>query len=266
VLRQEGSNGDREMTAALFEAGLQPWDVCMEDLLSGGVTLDSFRGAVFVGGFSYADVLDSAKGWAAVLKHNEKLWSQFQAFRERSNTFSLGVCNGCQLMALLGWVPSSGAGATAELSGAQQPRFVHNSSGRFESRFSSVKVLPSPAVLLKGMEGSSLGVWVAHGEGRAHFPDDAVFQRVQQANLAPLRYVDDKAEITEAYPFNPNGSPHGIAALCSDDGRHLAMMPHPERAFLKWQFPWMPPAWDELQASPWLKLFQNAFEFASREA
>jgi len=266
VLRQEGSNGDREMTAALFEAGLQPWDVCMEDLLSGGVTLDSFRGAVFVGGFSYADVLDSAKGWAAVLKHNEKLWSQFQAFRERSNTFSLGVCNGCQLMALLGWVPSGGAGATAELSGAQQPRFVHNSSGRFESRFSSIKVLPSPAVLLKGMEGSTLGVWVAHGEGRAHFPDDAVFQRVQQANLAPLRYVDDKAEVTEAYPFNPNGSPQGIAALCSDDGRHLAMMPHPERAFLKWQFPWMPPAWDELQASPWLKLFQNAFEFASREA
>ena len=266
VLRQEGSNGDREMTAALFEAGLQPWDVCMEDLLSGGVTLDGFRGAVFVGGFSYADVLDSAKGWAAVLKHNDKLWRQFQAFRERSDTFSLGVCNGCQLMALLGWVPGGGAGAAAELSGAQQPRFVHNTSGRFESRFSSVKVLPSPAVLLKGMEGSSLGVWVAHGEGRAHFPDAAIFQRVQQANLAPLRYVDDKAEVTEAYPFNPNGSPLGIAALCSDDGRHLAMMPHPERVFLKWQFPWMPPAWDALQASPWLKLFQNAFEFASRQA
>ena len=156
VLRQEGSNGDREMAAALWEAGLAPWDVCMEDLLSGKLSLDGFRGVVFVGGFSYADVLDSAKGWAAVLKHNDKLWRQFQAFRERSDTFSLGVCNGCQLMALLGWVPGGGAGAAAELSGAQQPRFVHNTSGRFESRFSSVKVLPSPAVLLKGMEGSSL--------------------------------------------------------------------------------------------------------------
>ena len=266
VLRQEGSNGDREMAAALFEAGLQPWDVCMEDLLAGKLTLDGFRGVVFVGGFSYADVLDSAKGWAAVLKFNGALWKMFQAFRARDDTFSLGVCNGCQLMALLGWVPSAGAGAAAELSQTQQPRFVHNASGRFESRFSSVKVLPSPAVLLKGMEGSALGVWVAHGEGRAHFPDAKVFERVVGANLAPLRYVDDAAQTTEAYPFNPNGSPQGIAALCSDDGRHLAMMPHPERVFLKWQFPWMPPSWDGLEASPWLQLFQNARLFCEQKA
>ena len=143
---------------------------------------------------------------------------------------------------------------------------MHNTSGRFESRFSSVKVLPSPAVLLKGMEGSSLGVWVAHGEGRAHFPDDAVFQRVQLANLAPLRYVDDKAEVTEAYPFNPNGSPQGIAALCSADGRHLAMMPHPERCYLGWQLPWSPPGWSSHEAGPWLRLFQNAADFCARTA
>ncbi len=154
----------------------------MEDLLSGSLTLDGFRGVVFVGGFSYADVLDSAKGWAAVLKHNPALWSQFQAFRQREDTFSLGVCNGCQLMALLGWVP--GSAAEKELSGTQQPRFVHNASGRFESRFSSVTVQPSPAVLLRGMAGSTLGVWVAHGEGRAHFPDPTVFERVQQAPAA----------------------------------------------------------------------------------
>ncbi|CAM9371456.1 unnamed protein product [Pylaiella littoralis] len=254
VLRQEGSNGDREMLSAFHEAGLEAWDVNMNDLLQGTITLDGFQGVVFVGGFSYADVLDSAKGWAATIKFNPKVWEQFQAFKARSDTFSLGVCNGCQLMALLGWIPK-----TEGLSEKLQPRFVHNASGRFESRWSTVKIMKSPSVLLAGMEGSSLGVWVAHKEGRAHFPDPASRKNAVEGGLAPVRFVDDSNSPTEAYPFNPNGSPDGVAGLCSEDGRHLAVMPHPERCFLTWQWPYMPKEWrDTLTASPWLKMFQNA--------
>ena len=262
VIRQEGSNGDREMGAALMAAGLAPWDVAMSDLVSGKLTLDRFRGVVFVGGFSYADVLGSAKGWAAVLKFNAPLWAQLTAFRARKDTFSLGVCNGCQLMALLGWVPTA---AHAELlPPLEQPRFIHNDSGRFESRFSAVTIQPSPSVLLKGMEGSTLGVWVAHGEGKAHFPAPKLLESVLAKGLAPIRYADDANKPTEAYPFNPNGSPHGIAALCSEDGRHLAMMPHPERCFLTWQQPWMPADWrGKLEAGPWMRLFQNAAAFCA---
>ena len=256
VLRQEGSNGDREMIAAFLSAGFDVWDVTVSDLLAGSVTLDQFRGIVFVGGFSFADVLDSGKGWAGVIKFNKKVYEQFQTFRARKDTFSLGVCNGCQLMALLGWIPSDG-----DLPEAQQPRLLHNDSGKFESRFSSVTIQESPAVMFKGMEGSSLGVWVAHGEGRFYFPDPAVKEDVFAKHLAPVRYVNDSNEVTEEYPFNPNGSPAGIAALCSEDGRHLAIMPHPERVFTTWQWPWTPPSWSTLEAGPWLQMFQNARAF-----
>lgn len=256
ILRQEGSNGDREMLSAFLSAGFDAWDVTVSDLLNGAVTLDQFRGIVFVGGFSFADVLDSGKGWAGVIKFNENVYKQFQDFRQRSDTFSLGVCNGCQLMALLGWIPDQ-EGLPEE----KQPRLLHNESGKFESRFSSVRIDASPAVLLKGMEGSSLGVWVAHGEGRFFFPDESVHDKVKKNNQIPIRYVNDTNEATEAYPFNPNGSPGGIAALCSDDGRHLAMMPHPERVFTTWQYPWVPPEWKDLKAGPWLRMFQNARAF-----
>ncbi len=253
IIREEGSNGDREMTSAFFTAGFEPWDVTMTDLLENRISLEDFRGAVFVGGFSYADVLDSAKGWAGVIRYNKKLWKEFQIFYNRPDTFSLGVCNGCQLMAFLGWVPYQG------IPDRFQPRFIHNSSGRFESRFSTVKILKSPAIMLHGMENSVLGIWVAHGEGRAYFPDKRVQEVVVERGLAPVLFVDDNNEITIKYPFNPNGSPLGIAALCSPDGRHLAMMPHPERVFLKWQWGWMPDEWQkELKASPWIKMFQNA--------
>ena len=253
IVREEGSNGDREMTSAFFAAGFEPWDLTTTDLFSGAITLDRFRGLAFVGGFSYADVLDSAKGWAGAIRFNDGLRAQFDAFYHRADTFSLGVCNGCQLMALLGWVPFPG------LADAEQPRFVRNESGRFESRFSTVQIQDSPAIMFNNMAGASLGLWVAHGEGRAFFPRAAILARVIADNLAPARYVDDDNAITEAYPFNPNGSPHGIAALCSPNGRHLAMMPHPERAFLKWQWPYMPPHWKrDLKASPWLQMFQNA--------
>ncbi|HRR26788.1 MAG TPA: phosphoribosylformylglycinamidine synthase subunit PurQ, partial [Acidobacteriota bacterium] len=231
----------------------------MTDLLHERIRLDDFRGIAFVGGFSYADVLDSAKGWAAVIRFHAELWEQFQAFYRRPDTFSFGICNGCQLMALLGWVP------WPELPDARKPRFIQNRSGRFESRFSTLRVEPSPAVMLDGMEGSILGVWVAHGEGRAHFPEASLLDQAEQEHLIPVRFVDDRGEPTECYPFNPNGSPRGIAGLCSPDGRHLAMMPHPERTFLKWQWPWMPETWrEELPASPWLRLFENARRWCER--
>lgn len=253
ILRQEGSNGDREMISAFLAAGFDAWDVTVSDLLSGTVMLDQFRGIVFVGGFSFADVLDSGKGWAGVIKFNASVYQQFEAFKRRPDTFSLGVCNGCQLMALLGWIPNQ-EGLPEE----KQPRLLHNDSGKFESRFSSVKIESSPSIMLKGMEGSSLGVWVAHGEGRFFFPDKSVHESVESNNQVPLRYVNDTNEPTEEYPFNPNGSPGGIAALCSEDGRHLAMMPHPERVFVNWQWPWIPPEWKDLEVGPWLQMFVNA--------
>jgi phosphoribosylformylglycinamidine synthase len=253
IVREEGSNGDREMTSAFHHAGLEPWDVTMTDLLKGAVSLARFKGIAFVGGFSYADVLDSAKGWAGTIRFNAGLYADFQRFYARKDTFSLGVCNGCQLMALLGWVPWQG------IPDVSQPRFIHNHSGRFESRFSTVKILESPSLMLRRMEGSVLGVWVAHGEGRVHFPDDKILNDVLARSLAPIRYVDDAGAVTETYPFNPNGSPAGITALCSSDGRHLALMPHPERTFLTWQWGWMPEDMKRsLNASPWLRMFQNA--------
>lgn len=264
IIREEGSNGDREMSAAFYAAGFEPWDVAMSDLLNGSVSLVEFRGIVFVGGFSYADVLDSAKGWSASIRFNQPLLNQFQEFYRRPDTFSLGVCNGCQLMALLGWVPGPSVGGVHGAGGdPAQPRFIHNESGRFECRFTSVTIKDSPAIMLKGMEGSTLGVWAAHGEGKAYFPDDGVLDRVLHSDLAPVRYCDDDGNPTEVYPFNLNGSPLGVAAICSPDGRHLAMMPHPERCFLMWQFPWYPTQWDldKKGPSPWLKMFQNAREW-----
>jgi len=256
IIREEGSNGDREMTSAFYHVGFEVWDITMTDLIEGRANLNDFRGIVFVGGFSYADVLDSAKGWAGVIRFNKKLYEQFQNFYERPDTFSLGVCNGCQLMALLGWIPWKG------IPDRLQPRFIHNKSGRFESRFPTVHILPSPSIMLKGMEGSAIGVWVAHGEGRLYFPEKEIMQEVLKRELAPIRFVDEDGEFTETYPFNPNGSPFGITALCSPDGRHLSMMPHPERTFLKWQWPYMIGEWrNNLEASPWLKMFQNAIEW-----
>jgi phosphoribosylformylglycinamidine synthase len=267
IIREEGSNGDREMGAAVWAAGMEPWDVTMSDLLEGRVSLEGFRGIVFVGGFSYADVMDSAKGWAGTIRFNDQLWSQFQTFYGRPDTFSLGVCNGCQLMALLGWVPATGPNDQALLQDIQQPRFVHNASGRFESRWTMVKIEEdSPAIMLRGMGGSQIGVWCAHGEGRAIFPDEEVKIKVESHKLAPIRYCDVHGKPTTVYPFNPNGSQDGIAALCSPDGRHLAMMPHPERCFMMWQNPWFPQdvGLGAKDPGPWLRLFQNAREWCEQ--
>ncbi|MBN1298722.1 MAG: phosphoribosylformylglycinamidine synthase, partial [Actinobacteria bacterium] len=252
IVREEGSNGDREMASAFFMAGFEVWDVTMSDLLKGAISLDEFKGAAFVGGFSYADVLDSAKGWAAIIRFNKRLSEMFENFYKRDDTFSLGVCNGCQLMSLLGWVPYKG------IEEKEQPRFIANPSGRFESRWSTVKIIESPSIMLKGMEGSILGIWIAHREGYLKC-GESLLNKIIELKLAPVAYLDDKNRQTEKYPYNPNSSPKGITALCSPDGRHLAMMPHPERAFVLWQWPWMPGKWrKELAASPWLKMFQNA--------
>ncbi|MFH1764730.1 MAG: phosphoribosylformylglycinamidine synthase, partial [Gemmatimonadota bacterium] len=253
VVREEGSNSDREMSSAFHLAGFEAWDVSMTDLLAGRIRLDGFQGLGFPGGFAYADVLDSAKGWAGVIRFNQGLLEQFQDFHARENTFSIGICNGCQLSALLGWVPWTGIKTLV------QPRFIQNLSGRFESRFTTVRIMESPAIMLRGMAGARLGVWVAHGEGRAYFPDVEIQDRVLARGLAPVRFVNDMGEPTTEYPLNPNGSPHGIAALTSPDGRHLAIMPHPERSFLTWQWGWIPEDWKgKTTASPWLKIFQNA--------
>jgi phosphoribosylformylglycinamidine synthase len=241
------------MSSSFHQAGFDVWDVTMTDFLERKVDLDAFRGVAFVGGFSYADVLDSAKGWAGVIRFNKGIFDQFKKFYERTDTFSLGVCNGCQLMALLGWVPWAG------IEDRRQPRFIQNLSGRFESRFAAVRIFESPSIMFKGMSGSTLGIWVAHGEGRAFFPDRRILKEVESRSLAPVRYVDDRRKPTMRYPFNPNGSAGAIAALCSPDGRHLAIMPHPERTFLKWQWGFMTEEWkNDLKSSPWLRIFQNA--------
>jgi phosphoribosylformylglycinamidine synthase len=260
ILREEGSNGDREMTSAFYQAGFSPWDVTMTDLIRGQVTLDRFRGLVAVGGFAYADVPESAKGWAAATRFNGRLKKMFDDFYHRSDTFSLGVCNGCQLFALLGWVPWQG------IPDHRQPRFVQNTSGRFESRWVAVKILESPAIMFKGMTDSTLGIWVAHGEGRLHFPDPTLMDEVMNRKLVSVVFVDDEGrrdgKVPQSYPFNPNGSPFGITGLCTPDGRHLAMMPHPERSFLKWQWAWLPGYLnDGVKESPWVQMFQNAREW-----
>ena len=255
ILRDEGSNSDREMAAAFYSAGFAPWDITMSDLLTGRANLADFRGLAAVGGFSYADVPESAKGWAAAIRLNEGLAAQFRDFYERPDTFSLGVCNGCQLFALLGWVPFP------NLPPESQPRFIANRSGRFESRWATVWIRLSPAIMFKDMAGMIFGIHVAHGEGRLSFPDKEVMHRVEHDYLAPLYYVDDRGERTEKYPCNPNGSPGGITGLCSPDGRHLALMPHPERCFQLWQAHWLPGTARHFTVSPWLKMFQNAYQW-----
>jgi phosphoribosylformylglycinamidine synthase len=253
ILREEGSNGDREMAAAFHMAGFQVYDVAMRDILSGRVQLDAFQGIAFVGGFSFADVLGSGKGWAGVIRFRPEVAAQFARFRDRPDTFSLGVCNGCQLMALLGWVPG---------------RFVRNESERFESRFSLVRINPdNPAIMLRGMENAVLGVWVSHGEGRAIFPAG------DRPSVVPMQYADDQGQVVSVtgrnrgYPFCPNGSVDAIAAVVSADGRHLAMMPHPERTIHLWNWAYLQPEnRRDWKVSPWLRLFQNARQWCEEVA
>ncbi|PSN31568.1 Phosphoribosylformylglycinamidine synthase [Blattella germanica] len=209
VVREEGSNGDREMAASLFSVGFDVWDVTMQDLLDKQVTTDHFKGIIFPGGFSYADVLGSAKGWAASLLFHPSLRKQFKAFVEREDTFSLGVCNGCQLMGLLGWIGLEANDTDVKGDQLPVPDIVldHNLSERFECRFSTVRIERTPSIMLRGMEGCVLGVWIAHGEGRFTFRNEEVFSGLEKKRCLAIKYVDDDGKPTQAYPLNPNGSP-----------------------------------------------------------
>ncbi|KAF4520706.1 hypothetical protein B566_EDAN012493 [Ephemera danica] len=264
VLREEGINGDREMAASFMMAGFEVWDLTVQDLLDHKVTVDHFKGIIFPGGFSYADVLGSAKGWAASLLFHPSLRSQFQNFVARKDTFSLGVCNGCQLMALLGWI---GGHDRSEFP-VPEVSLERNDSERFECRFSTVKIEKSPSIMLQGMEGSMLGVWVAHGEGKFSFKTPEILSELKKNRCVAVKYVDDSGTPTRTYPLNPNGSPEGIAGICSPCGRHLALMPHPERCTLTWQWPYMPQNWlpkDQIH-SPWLRIYSLCKDHSTVEA
>lgn len=267
VIREEGTNGDREMIASLIASHFVVHDVVMSDLLDGKITLDRYRGVIFPGGFSYADTLGSAKGWSASIIYNEPLRRQFLHFKNRPDTFSLGVCNGCQLMSLLGWVgvaqPKIGDSNDGVIA-VPDVALLENKSERFECRWSTLKIQSSPAIMLANMQDSVLGCWIAHHEGRFTFRTKAVLDTIMEKQCAAIRYVDDTGCATETYPMNPNGSVNGIAALCSMDGRHLAMMPHPERCTQMWQWPYVSPKFtcnDEQERSPWQIMFDNAFQW-----
>lgn len=250
ILREQGVNGEVEMAAAFDRAGFESIDVHMTDILSGKISLKDFQGLVACGGFSYGDVLGAGEGWAKSILFHAKARQEFEEFFRRENTFTLGVCNGCQMVSnLKDLIP-----------GAEHwPRFVQNLSERFEARFSSLKIEETPSVLLKGMAGSVLPIAVAHGEGRAEFASREAAEACLKTGLVSLRYVDGKHQYTERYPLNPNGSPFGITGLTSKDGRALIMMPHPERVFRTVQNSWHPADWGEY--APWMKLFLNARAF-----
>jgi phosphoribosylformylglycinamidine synthase len=246
ILREQGVNGEIEMAAAFDRAGFRSVDVHMTDILSGRVRLNDFRGLVACGGFSYGDVLGAGEGWAKSILFNERARAEFKAFFERKDTFSLGVCNGCQMMSNL----------HSLIPGAEGwPHFVQNRSERFEARFVSVRIEKSPSLMFAGMEGSVLPIAVAHGEGFAEFSDETAASAFSKSGLVSARFVDNHHRSTQTYPLNPNGSPFGITALTSRDGRATIMMPHPERVFRTVQNSWHPETWGE--DAPWMRFFRN---------
>ncbi|WP_313234849.1 phosphoribosylformylglycinamidine synthase [Delftia acidovorans] len=243
VLREQGVNSHVEMAYAFSEAGFDAVDVHMTDLQSGRAQLQDFAGVVACGGFSYGDTLGAGIGWARSITFNDSLSAQFQQFFGRSDTFGLGVCNGCQMFAELADI----------IPGAQDwPRFTQNQSNRFEARLSMVEVLESPSLFLQGMAGSRLPIAVAHGEGFANFR----FRGNADKVIASMRYVDNHGKATEQYPFNPNGSAGGLTAVTTADGRFTAMMPHPERVFRNVQMSWT--NGDKSEFSPWMRVWRNA--------
>ena len=250
ILREQGVNGQIEMAAAFDRAGFDAIDVHMSDLMSGRRSLAEFQGLVACGGFSYGDVLGAGGGWAKSILFHDRLRDDFAAFFADPNRFALGVCNGCQMLSVLKDL----------IPGAEDwPRFVRNRSEQFEARLALVRVEESPSVLLQGMAGARLPIAVAHGEGRAVFTDDVAKARVERSGLVAGRYVDGHDRIATRYPANPNGSPDGVTALTTADGRVTIMMPHPERVFRTVQHSWHPDDWGE--DAPWLRLFRNARAF-----
>jgi phosphoribosylformylglycinamidine synthase len=247
ILREQGVNGQIEMAAAFDRAGFEAVDVHMSDLLGGVLDLRAFRGLAACGGFSYGDVLGAGLGWAKSILFQARAREIFTDFFARPDTFTLGVCNGCQMLsALKEIIPGAGV----------WPRFVRNRSDQFEARLVQVEVTKTSSVLLAGMAGSRIPIVVAHGEGRVEFSSLAARNALEAADLVAARFVDHQGRATERYPENPNGSPHGITAVTSTDGRVTLLMPHPERVFRAVQYSWRPRGWRE--DGPWMRLFRNA--------
>jgi phosphoribosylformylglycinamidine synthase len=237
IIREKGCQCDREMAYALYLAGFDVRDVTMTDLATGREDLKDVNMIAFIGGFSNSDVLGSAKGWAGAFLYNKKAKKALDDFYAREDTLSLGVCNGCQLMMELGLLYPDHE---------EHPVMMHNDSHKFESGFLNVEIAQNESVMLKSLSGRRLGVWIAHGEGRFYFPC------YRDKYKIVMSYGQDE------YPGNPNGSDWSTAAVCSNDGRHLAMMPHLERAFLPWQWAYYPDERKNDEVSPWMEAFVNA--------
>ena len=243
ILREQGVNSHIETAWVMHQAGFTAVDVHMSDLIAGRAKLDDFHGIIAVGGFSYGDVLGAGEGWAKTILFNPQLSEQFARFFQRQDTFGLGVCNGCQMLSNLKSI----------IPGAQAwPKFTRNKSEQFEARFGMVEVLDSPSIFFQGMAGTQAPIAIAHGEGYADFSLTGDIG----AALKSLRYVDNRGQATETYPFNPNGSPGGLTAVTTEDGRFTAMMPHAERVFRTVVHSWAPDGWGD--ESPWMRMFRNA--------
>jgi phosphoribosylformylglycinamidine synthase len=246
ILREQGVNSHIETAWVMHQAGFAAIDVHMSDLIAGRVKLDDFQGIIAVGGFSYGDVLGAGEGWAKSILFNPAMSDQFARFFARTDTFGLGVCNGCQMMSnLKSIIPGAHA----------WPKFTTNKSEKFEARFSMVEVLASPSIFFQGMAGTQTPIAIAHGEGYADFSQTG---NISEA-IAALRFVDNRGAATEVYPFNPNGSPQGLTSVTTADGRFTVMMPHAERVFRTVQNSWHPDGWGE--DSPWMRMFRNARKF-----
>ncbi|XXF10118.1 phosphoribosylformylglycinamidine synthase [Pseudomonas sp. D2-3] len=247
VLREQGVNGQVEMAAAFDRAGFAALDVHMSDILAGRVDLNDFKGLVACGGFSYGDVLGAGEGWAKSALFNARARDAFQGFFERKDSFTLGVCNGCQMLSNL-----------SELIPGTEfwPHFVRNRSEQFEARVAMVQVQESASIFLRGMAGSRMPIAIAHGEGHAEFESEEALLEADLSGTVALRFIDNHGKVTEAYPANPNGSPRGITGLTSRDGRVTIMMPHPERVFRAVQNSWRPDEWQE--DGGWMRMFRNA--------
>ncbi|WP_439861189.1 phosphoribosylformylglycinamidine synthase [Pseudomonas sp. MBLB4136] len=247
VLREQGVNGQVEMAAAFDRAGFNAVDVHMSDILAGRVDLEAFKGLVACGGFSYGDVLGAGEGWAKSILFNSRARDAFQGFFERSDSFALGVCNGCQMLSNLHeLIPGS----------EFWPHFVRNRSEQFEARVAMVQVQESASIFLQGMAGSRMPIAIAHGEGHAEFESEEALLEADLSGCVAMRFVDNHGKVTETYPANPNGSPRGITGLTSRDGRVTIMMPHPERVFRAVQNSWCPDDWQD--DAGWLRMFRNA--------
>ena len=246
ILREQGVNGHLEMAAIFNKAGFDAYDVHMNDILAGNVTLADFKGFVACGGFSYGDVLGAGIGWANSILYNPRTFDEFSNFFARNDTFALGVCNGCQMMSnLKNIIPGA----------SNFPLFKRNLSEQFEARLVMVEINNSLSILFKGMHGSQLPIIVSHGEGLATFNNSDNLQQSQTT----MQYIDNNGNVTQTYPFNPNGSINGIAAVCNEDGRFNIMMPHPERLMRSINMSWHDKNWGEY--SPWFNLFLNAYDF-----